>query len=346
MILKLLVLIILIFILPELIGLLFLKFWKNEEKNILFAFPIGYAIEFGIAQLLTVPMIFCEVEYKVLFWSFYIILFILAILSIILNLKNIKSIFISAIKKIKETPKFVTIIILITIALQCYMYAGKYTYINDDDAYYVGTATTTIETNTLFKYSPTTGELTGEQLLLRYRLGPFPVFYALIASAVNMPPATIAHIILPIAFIIAIYCIYFVLGYEVFDKNIEKTNLFVLILSVLNLFGNYSDKTSFSLFLLRIWQGKALLSNFILPLILLLMLKAENCEYKFISLLLITITVIAGVFTTTMGIALPVIVIGILGFIFGIKDKNIKNMFKCFLCCIPALIYGAIYFLS
>lgn len=345
MILKCLVLIGLMFILPELIGLLFLKFWKNEEKNVLFAFPIGYAIEFGVAQLLTVPMIFFEIEYKILFLSFYAILGILAIMSIILNLKKAKEIFISIFEKIKELPKLVNILILIIIVLQCYMYIGKYTYINDDDAYYVGTATTSIQTNTLFKYSPTTGGTEGEQNILRYRLGPFPVYYALISSMVNIPPATVAHVILPIGFIIAVYCIYYVLGYEVFDKNIQSTCLFVLILSVLNLFGNYSDKSTFSLLLLRIWQGKALLSNFIIPLIFVLMLKAEKCEYKFISCLLLTITILAGVFTTTMGIALPVIVIGVLGFIFGIKDKSIKNMFKCFLCCVPALIYGAIYFL-
>lgn len=345
MIIKLLIVIGLMVVLPELIGLLFLRFLKNEEKNIFLAFSIGYIFEFAIAQLLTVTMILLEIEYKKLLISFYYVLGILTIVSIIVNLPRMKEFFRTILKKIKEIPKLTNILIVIVICLQCYMYIGQYTHLDDDDAYYVGTATTTIETNTLFKYSPTTGGTTGEHNDFRYKLGPFPIYYALISSATNIHPATVAHIILPVVFILLAYSIYYVLGYEVFDKDLEKTSLFVLIISILNIFGYYSKRTTFSFLLLRIWQGKAVLCNIIVPLVLLLMLKAENYEYNFMSCFLITIAVIAGVFTTTMGIALPVIIIGILGFIFGVKDKSIKNMFKCFLCCIPALIYGAIYFL-
>lgn len=345
MLVKLIISFILLIIIPELIGLLFLNFWKKEKNNIIFAFPIGYAVEFAIAQIFTVPMIFLEKSYNSLLYDFYITICILTVISIVVNRKNIKDIFEIIHKKINELPKVITILVILIIGIQLYMFIGNYTYVNDDDAYYVGTATTTIATNTIFKYSPTTGNTSGEHNDLRYKLGPFPVYYALVSSVLNISPAIVAHIILPIVFIISIYCIYYVLAYEFFDGNIEKTSLFVLIMGVINIFGNYAEKSTFSYMLLRIWQGKALLSNFIIPLILILMLKAEKENYEIIALVLLAITVTAGVFTTTMGIALPIIVIGVLGLCFGIKDKNIKNIFKCFLCCIPALIYGSIYFL-
>lgn len=81
-----------------------------------------------------------------------------------------------------------------------------------------------------------------------------------------------------------------------------------------------------------------------MPLLLLLFLKAEKENFSIISCISIFITVLAGVFTTTMGTVFPPIIIGILALIFGIYNKNIKSIFKSFLCCIPSIVYGILYF--
>ena len=65
------------------------------------------------------------------------------------------------------------------------MYAGIfYTHIDDDDAFYVATASTTLETDTVFQYNAYTGD-EYESLPSRYVLSPFPIFEAGLWSTFN-----------------------------------------------------------------------------------------------------------------------------------------------------------------
>ena len=67
---------------------------------------------------------------------------------------------------------------------------------------------------------------------------------------------------------IVAYGIYYLIGYELFEKKHKSALLFVLIMSIINIYGNYSIRTTFSFLLFRIWQGKAVLCNIILPLLI------------------------------------------------------------------------------
>lgn len=245
---KCLIIVLTLFILPELLGLLILKFWKKEKNNVILALILGYIIEFAIAQLITVPLIFCNCTYKTLLIIYTILLLLLGILSLILNFKNFKEMFKCVCEEIKKLPKILTIICGILVILQIYMYIGNYIHTDNDDAYYVGTATTSIATNTIFKFSPTTGGLEGEQNILRYRLGPFPIYYAFISSWTNIHPAIIAHAVLPIFLILIVYSIYILVGYELFNKDLKAIMMFVLLLNFINIFGNYSVRTTFSFY--------------------------------------------------------------------------------------------------
>ena len=133
--------------------------------------------------------------------------------------------------------------------------------------------------------------------------------------------------------------------YELFEKNHKSALLFVIITSFINIYGNYSVRTTFSFLLFRIWQGKAVLCNIIMPLIIYLFFKANEGKFPFIIILCIFITVLAGVFTTTMGIALTPMMVCILAVLYGIHNKSFKNVLKCLACCLPALVYGLLYVL-
>lgn len=342
MIIKFLIAILCLIVLPELLGLLVLKFWNKQKNNILLGFVLGYIVEFAVAQIVTVPMIFLKMSYQTLLIVYTAILLVLAIVSVILSFKRFKDMFLATIDVLLKLPKILTAICLVLVIFQIYMYIGTNTHIDDDDAYYVGTATTTVQTNTLFKYSPTTGGLTGEHNDLRYKLGPFPVYYSIVSSWINIHPAIVAHIVLPIIFIIVAYSIYALLGYELLNKDLKSSVIFVLLLCFLNMFGNYSIRTTFTFLLFRIWQGKAVLCNIIIPLIFYMFLSEEKSEP--IAGIILFLIVLAGVFLTTMGIALPSIIIGVLGLSYGVYNKSIKYICKHFLCCLPAICYGILYF--
>lgn len=343
-------------IIPVLLGFLILKFIKKEKDNILLALVLGYVIEFGICEILAVPMIFAECKFTDLLYTFYAIIIILALISFIINLKSFKQILKINIDKLKSMPKLLTIICILLIGFQIANYL-IYTHIDDDDAFYVGSATTSIYTNTIFKYSPTTGELAGEHLDLRYRLGPFPLFLAITSSVLNIHPAITAHSIFTVVFVILVYVIYYLLGRTIFKENMKQVLFFLILINVLYIFGNYSIRTNFTFFLFRIWQGKAIFCNMFFPLIMLLFLKANENDFKFNYCLLLFLTILAGNLTTTMGIGLTVIELMLLSVVFEISkidfknlrnnnySKNIKNILKVLVCTSPSLILALIYFL-
>lgn len=351
-ILKALISILVLFIIPELLGLLFVRFIRNDKNNLILAFVIGYLTEFAIAQILTVPMILYEVSFTTLLKTYTIIISILAVLSFFINIIRVKEIFKATIETIKETPKLLTILVIVLIGIQLYGFV-QYTHLDDDDSFYVGTAATTIETNSLFKYSGTTGAEDGEQFALRYRLGPFPIYSAIISQLINIHPTIVSHVILPCIFVPIVYMVYSQIANVLFRKDKKNVMLFLLILNIIFIWGGYSGRNNFSFMFLRIWQGKSVLANIIIPAILLFMIKAEDNGFKFIDFLLLFILNLAGTFTTTMGVALPPIVIMILWFSYEIYkitakefklSSGLKSMGICLVSCLPCIICGVLHF--
>ena len=55
------------------------------------------------------------------------------------------------------------------------------------------------------------------------------------------------------------------------------------------------------------------------------------------------VTILGGIFTTTMGIALPPMMVGLLAILYGVQNKSFKDVIKCFICCLPAVVYGLLY---
>ena len=111
------------------------------------------------------------------------------------------------------------------------------------------------------------------------------------------------------------------------------------------IWGNYSKRTNFTFLLFRIWQGKAVLANIIIPAVWLFFLKAVKDNFKLIDIIILISVILAGILTTTMGIGLPAISLMLLAFVFAIKDKKISYLLKSGICCLPCLVYLALYFI-
>ena len=144
-------------IVPILLGFLFIKFMKNE-KSIIFALVVGYIVELALCELIGVPMIFLKCTFTTFLYTYIGINLIICILSIILNFKDFKDILLSNIKSLKETPKILTIICIFLVCIQIYVFAF-YSHLDWDDAFYVSSSVTTVQTNSLYKYDPETGAL-------------------------------------------------------------------------------------------------------------------------------------------------------------------------------------------
>lgn len=76
-----------------------------------------------------------------------------------------------------------------------------YAHMDADDSFYVGTATTAVETDTIFEVNPYTGALY-QALPRRYVLSPFPVFLAVVSRlCAGLHPAIVAHTVFSAVFL-------------------------------------------------------------------------------------------------------------------------------------------------
>ena len=326
-------------IIPECVGLGILNF-KKENKSMIFALVIGYIFGFAIFQLLAIPMIFLHLKFTTLAYSWTIIMLILAIISVVITRKRLKEIIKENLESLKSFPKLLTFLVIIIILFQAFM-AFKFMHEDYDDSNFVAKATIAVDTNTLYEYGDTGKEL--EQIPARNGLSPYPIYTATISKLIGLHPAVVAHTVFPPVFIIFAYLIYYLIGKALFKNDNKKTMLFMLILSIIYIFGDYTRYSPFVRLLYRIWQGKSMICAVMLPFIWYLFLeyigKKDDKFYWFILLL----SLWGSVLLSSMALYLTVLAAGILTVIYAVKDKKLKYLIRVILCCIPSIIYGIIY---
>ena len=326
-------------VLPIILGMLPMKFNKNEKNNILYDYLIGFFIKFSVLQLISIPMIFKYCSLTELLTVYCVILGIIALISIIINAKNLKACFLENLKTIKTLPKK-TIIVILLIGFQLFM-SFWYTHIDDDDSFYVATATEAVESNTLYEYAALEG-YKYERFPIRYVLSPFPMYTAITSKIIDVHPAIIAHTVFPVVFISMSYMVYALIGEKLFNKDKNKVNLFLIIISILYIFGGYSIRSNFAFLLYRSWQGKAIIANIMIPMIGLQLINCVKNNDRS-NWCILFITMFATCLLSEMGMVISAMGLMVLTLIFVIKDKKINYLIKSGLCCIPILIYTVIY---
>ena len=344
LILKMIISLVVFFVVPTILGMIITKF-TDKKYNLLFYFVFGYLIEFATLQIIAIPMIFFNFKFITLLIVWIILILALMLLSIIINksiIKEFKKIKAKEVlKKCFNKSNIIGIVAIILILIQA-IYPIFNTYTNEDDAFFVGTATTTIYENSMYKVSAEDGGIYG-QLPSRYILAPFSMYLAVISSIINISPAIVAHSIFPPVFIILAYAVYTLLAEKLLGKDRESISIFIILLSIINIFGNYSDRTNFTYLLLRIWQGKAILAGIMLPAIWYAFLNYVEDDKKVINWVIMFITILATLLVSEMSIALAPMTLMLLAVVFSIRDKKISYLLKSVICVIPSIIYFCIY---
>ena len=287
----------------------------------------GYVLLFAVFELLALPLIFTRQSFAVLKYSYEILVCVLALAGVIFAWKNKKNRADGAERKKslsrKKIPAAMWLaFLLVAIQMGAYVF-GMATDL--DDAFYVATATTTLETNGMFTYDAYTGML-ASYLPARYVFAPFPILLAFYSDMVHMHAAVVAHTVEPVFFLLISYLVYWKIGRKLFDKDDRKVGLFLLFLV-----------------LIRIWQGKALLASFVLPAIF---LQAKECmetnrmcgAWVTLFLMMTSACLVSG-----MGIMLAPIMLGLMTLLYAVKDRNWGNIKRAVICCLPNVICAAAY---
>ncbi len=227
-----------------------------------------------------------------------------------------------------------------------------------DDAYYVVETLLAQQANVMNTILPYTGSSTS--LDIRHAMAVFTMWEAFIAKVSGVHATIVCHSVLPLVLIPLIYIIYLEIGRILLRSRQDLLPMFMIFIALFQIFGNTSIYTAETFLMMRTWQGKAMVANFIIPMILWTFLwmfddcrkpgylwKEEtvgglrivrNSAY----VILFMINMAAGIMSS-MGIMFGGGLSAILFFMLLVYTKDLKIIPKAVLSVIPCVIYLYIY---
>lgn len=151
---------------------------------------------------------------------------------------------------------------LVLIGIQLYFVAALQENGSADAAYYVGSVTTNLATDSISSFDPYTGKAL-DFFNIRYVFSMYPAANAVLCRLTGLHPLVVTKMILCMMTVVLSYLVYAQIGKALLK---EKQMVWVLLcfISVVNL--NFHTIFSNASFLLtRGYEGKAVLCNIILP---------------------------------------------------------------------------------
>ena len=295
-------------------------------------YPVGLTFMLAVFYIPVIAAYFMKIAFLKFVVLISIVYFITAICFLVALRKktDLYGFFSIKLSFSKTTLAAILLIVIQTIVL------AIFTYNDPDDSFYLSTATTTLYTNTINQFDPTTG-FPFDHIFTRVVFSPFPVYIAYISSLSGVHPTIIAHTIFPIVFIPASYLAVYLIGLEILG-NTKKAITFILFLSAINLFSAYSSKNSSIYLIGRIWQGKSILANLMLPMLFLSLFfiskEAKNRYYIFAF-----IVIFASILSSTSSVFLGPLMILAYSLTSSFLSKSVREAFKYIPLIVP---YGLI----
>lgn len=283
----------------------------------------GYILLWGLFELFAVPCVFFQRTLTELVMLYGLAVAVLLVCSIWFHRDNIKSDFWEWRHAFSlSLMAFAVIALVIAQAV----FAGVFVHMEADDAEYVVMANDAWERDDLLVTNPYTG-FRWETVSVRRVVSPFSYWVAAIAKVMHIAPATVAHSLLPIVFVLLGYTAV----YEPLKRFVGKMKLSVgseqaawtamLFFAIMVLFGGSSTRTYGSMLLLRAWQGKAVFCGIVLPLLLAEFIDigelASGRREDSGAMLRLAMLVPASLLTTGMSLPMVSLLIGAFGLVYG-----------------------------
>lgn len=331
---------VILFVFPFLIGMFCNRIMERNNKRLLLNWVNGFIVMLGVFQIFVLPSIAIKCSLSMLSHVYFVFLFGVSCVSVYMNRDDIKSLLLKIPKMMKNTPwQSYVAFALVLMQIATYFFG---VHRDDDDSFFVAMSAAAVGTDTVFEYDPYTGELY-DTLPMRYVLSPFPVFTAVLSRLSGVHVATVAHTMMPVFLLGLTYAIYVLLGKELFKGKKVETAWFVIWISLMSLFMSETVYMQGTFSLIRIWQGKAILTATLLPYVLYLGYRKYRDRSTKREWMILLFTMLACTLVSSMGIILGAIMTGIMGIIVYCKQRNKKDLFTYMYCCIPNVLLAILY---
>ena len=380
-------------VVPVSIGLLFNGLLPIVRRTVGITFMLGYMIYFAVFEVIAIP---CMLYYVYNAFShctryYMMVTAILAALGIIKCIRMLKrdgftylTLFPGETHATAHellSPRSDPRMLKLSYSLESKIYWGIFfglvavqmvlavftSSFDGDDAYYVVESLLAQQADVMNTILPYTGMSTA--LDIRHALAVITMWIAFIGRMSVVHTTIVSHTIIPLLIIPFVYLIYIEIARILFRRRQEAIPVFMIIISILMMFGNVSIYTPATFFLTRTWQGKTMVSNIVFPMILwvfLWMLEdakrikifgkdselktesyAEYDEPKAIYraapwIFLALINMFSGI-CSSMGIIFGSGLIALFTLVLLIFNRKIRVLIGAVLCVIPNLIYLYVY---
>ena len=211
------------------------------------------------------------------------------------------------------------------------------------DAYYGVQGVIAQQMDSLYRFDAYTGS--SAPLDVRHALALIPIWEAFIGRMSGMHATVIAHSVIPLVFLPLTYLLYFRIGKSLLSDKKEMLPMFMIVLALIQMFGNVSIFTNETFLLTRTWQGKSVAGNLVLPAVVWLFLclfdkkeKQENAYW----ILLACVNLAAGV-SSSLAVMLSALLVAGFAVLFAIKERRVCILVKAGLTCIPSALYVLVY---
>lgn len=346
---------VLFIILPVWIGQIWTEVLKIREgwSRFVHAWIMGFATMLAVGQIVLVPLVALEQTLTTAMICWKAVLTILAVISYFLLLRHWSDGTLIASEEKTKTFEVKQgaadarmgwniafgVLALILILLQAYIPA-RYEHGDDDDARFVSEEVSAYVHDTMYVDDPIAGDLMywNQGEVKKDLTSPWAMYIAICCRISDIHPAVLSHTYLPIFLILLCYAVYLLIGYTLMKGDWEKTFMFLIVLSIVHLWGYTSTHTLASMLLLRIWQGKALCASFMIPLFFYLMYQLMHREYEKGWIWFLYVAAAGACLLSGIGIiTIPVILL-----LYGIVDyvyyRKIKKTLAVWMAAVPNMI--------
>ncbi len=352
--------IILLFVVPLLLGLNYLKFAALLRKGnlkiqsvftkkidiieypaaVFIAWVMGFISLLALYQIIYLPFILTSQEFLPVHNIFVVTIGVLSIISILLNLRDFYKLILNLMDYIKSTP-LVYILAIGLIIYQLY-YVLTTQFIDEDDAFFLPIAGEALLTNKMFATDPSTG-IPATDLNARYAFSPYLIFIATLSKITGIHHTILAHTVLSVFFVAVAYVVYDILGNELFENDRKKTGWFLTFISLINILGQFSTLSPQALLLHRAWQGRVVALSVILPLLFWLVVRIAKQKQNAVDWIMLFVVNLAATTLTSTSVYLTALFLGAFTLSIWISQKRANILIPMLICVIPNFTIFFIY---
>ena len=272
-------------------------------------------------------------------WS--VILVLVVVISAVMSFTRWKIGFASLTQYVRENMAFcITAIVIVAVQMVLIMHAYEFTL---DAAYYVANVTTSLRTNTMNIYDPFTGDWQNH-FETRYLFATYTMNDAVMCQLTGIHPLLWTKTIMSGTAVILTNIVYYKIGRKLFGNSNGKILLMLFFAGVLNFF-YISTFTSSNFMTTRTYEGKSLVGNIVLPMILYIFIcLGEDHKNRKYYLMLFLTCIGSTILSSSSNMLVPATV-AVFALPLAIRKKSIGVLVKSALCVLPCLFMMVMYVL-